>query len=153
MLFGLKNCIEKFLQNRNTEPYLMIQIQQFRLKNYTTVIFLKTKRVKEEDFASKFEKNEDVKLYIKLPNWFKIPTPIGNYNPDWAILLDVDGTDKLYFVLETKSGKNSQLFEEPLRESEKINIECGRKHFEALNTKAEFKTANEFDKFMQEVIR
>ena len=117
---------------------------------YTHIIY---DSLKEEDFASKFEKNEDVKLYIKLPNWFKIPTPIGNYNPDWAILLDVDGMDKLYFVLETKSGKNSQLFEEPLRESEKINIECGRKHFEALNTKAEFKTANEFDKFMQEVIR
>lgn len=117
---------------------------------YTHIIY---DSLKEEDFASKFEKNEDVKLYIKLPNWFKIPTPIGNYNPDWAILLDVDGTDKLYFVLETKSGKNAQLFEEPLRESEKINIECGRKHFEALNTKAEFKTANEFDKFIQEVIR
>lgn len=117
---------------------------------YTHIIY---DSLKEEDFASKFEKNEDVKLYIKLPNWFKIPTPIGNYNPDWAILLDVDGTDKLYFVLETKSGKNSQLFEEPLRESEKINIECGRKHFEALNTKAEFKTANEFDKFMQEAVK
>lgn len=117
---------------------------------YTHIIY---DSLKEEDFASKFEKNEDVKLYIKLPNWFKIPTPIGNYNPDWAILLDVDGMDKLYFVLETKSGKNSQLFEEPLRESEKINIECGRKHFEALNTNAEFKTANEFDKFMQEATR
>lgn len=117
---------------------------------YTHIIY---DSLKEEDFASKFEKNEDVKLYIKLPNWFKIPTPIGNYNPDWAILLDVDGTDKLYFVLETKSGKNAQLFEEPLRESEKINIECGRKHFEALNTNAEFKTANEFDKFMQEATR
>lgn len=117
---------------------------------YTHIIY---DSLKEEDFASKFEKNEDVKLYIKLPNWFKIPTPIGNYNPDWAILLDVDGTDKLYFVLETKSGKNSQLFEESLRESEKINIECGRKHFEALNTKAEFKTANEFDKFMQEAVK
>ncbi len=117
---------------------------------YTHIIY---DSLKEEDFASKFEKNEDVKLYIKLPNWFKIPTPIGNYNPDWAILLDVDGTNKLYFVLETKSGKNSQLFEEPLRESEKINIECGRKHFEALNTNAEFKTANEFDKFMQEATR
>ena len=115
---------------------------------YTHVVY---DSLKEEDFANRFEKNEDVKLYIKLPDWFKIPTPIGNYNPDWAILLEVDGQDKLYFVIETKSGKNSQLFDEPLRASEKINIECGKKHFEALHTNAEFKTANEFNKFMQEV--
>ena len=107
--------------------------------------------LKEEEFANKFESNEDVKLYVKLPDWFKIPTPIGNYNPDWAILLEVDGQDKLYFVIETKSGKDSQLFDEPLRASEKINIECGKKHFEALHTNAEFKTANEFNKFIQEV--
>ena len=117
---------------------------------YTHVVY---DSLKEEDFANRFEKNEDVKLYIKLPDWFKIPTPIGNYNPDWAILLEVDGQDKLYFVIETKSGKNSQLFDEPLRASEKINIECGKKHFEALNTNAEFKTANEFNKFMQEATR
>lgn len=115
---------------------------------YTHIVY---DSIKEEDFASRFEKNEDVKLYLKLPDWFKIPTPIGNYNPDWAILLEVDGQDKLYFVIETKSGKESQLFDEPLRASEKINIECGRKHFEALDTKAEFKTANEFNKFISEV--
>ena len=107
----------------------------------------------EKNFANRFEKNEDIKLYVKLPNWFKIPTPIGNYNPDWAILLDINGENKLYFVLETKSGRNSQLFDAPLRNSEKINIECGKRHFEALNTDAEFKTANEFDNFMQEAAR
>ena len=93
------------------------------------------------------------KSYNQENNLYLIPTPIGNYNPDWAILLEVDGQDKLYFVIETKSGKNSQLFDEPLRASEKINIECGKKHFEALNTHAEFKTANEFNKFMQEATR
>ena len=93
------------------------------------------------------------KSYDESPSVYLIPTPIGNYNPDWAILLEVDGKDKLYFVIETKSGKNSQLFDEPLRASEKINIECVKKHFEALNTNAEFKTANEFNKFIQEVTR
>ena len=88
------------------------------------------------------------KSYDGSPTVYLIPTPIGNYNPDWAILLEVDGQDKLYFVIETKSGKNSQLFDEPLRASEKINIECGKKHFEALNTNAEFKTANETMKLL-----
>ena len=47
------------------------------------------------------EKNADVvKLYAKLPDWFKVPTPLGSYNPDWAVLLDEDGCSKLYFVLD-----------------------------------------------------
>jgi type III restriction enzyme len=57
----------------------------------------------EERFAEKFENNKRIKLYAKLPNWFKISTPLGSYNPDWAVLVDKEGTDKLYFVLETKA--------------------------------------------------
>ena len=49
------------------------------------------------------ENNDRVKLYTKLPSWFTVPTPLGSYNPDWAVLIEVDGEDKLYFVLETKA--------------------------------------------------
>ena len=57
----------------------------------------------ERDFADAMEKNDAIKLYAKLPGWFKVPTPLGSYNPDWAVLVEEDGTQRLYFVVETKS--------------------------------------------------
>ena len=56
----------------------------------------------EHDFADSFEKSEEVKVYAKLPDWFKIDTPLGTYNPDWAVLVEQDGNESLYFVVETK---------------------------------------------------
>ena len=82
----------------------------------------------ERDFADALEKNNDVVLYAKLPGWFKVPTPLGSYNPDWALLVEKDGTQKLYFVVETKSS----LFTDDLRDKESGKIECGRAHFDAL---------------------
>ncbi|MFW8567267.1 type III restriction-modification system endonuclease [Orrella sp. 11846] len=95
----------------------------------------------ESDFAEGLEKNEAVKLYSKLPGWFKIDTPLGSYNPDWAILIDKDGADRLYFVVETKSS----LFTEDLRRSEEDKIKCGRAHFDALGTGVEYQVANKAD--------
>jgi type III restriction enzyme len=84
----------------------------------------------ERDFAQALEFNLDVVLYAKLPNWFKVPTPLGNYNPDWVVLLQKDGIQRLYFVVETKSS----LFTDDLRDKEWGKIECGRAHFAALAT-------------------
>jgi type III restriction enzyme len=84
----------------------------------------------ERDFADALEKNDGVVLYAKLPSWFKVPTPLGPYNPDWAILFDLDGTQRLYFVVETKSS----LFADDLRSTEDAKIECGKAHFDALAT-------------------
>lgn len=83
----------------------------------------------EANFAEKLELNSDVKVYTKLPNWFKIATPLGSYNPDWALLVEKDGTDTLYFVVETKGS----VFKSKLRDIEEGKIECGKKHFEAIN--------------------
>lgn len=82
----------------------------------------------ERDFADAMEKNEAIKLYAKLPGWFKVPTPLGSYNPDWAVLVEQDGTQRLYFVVETKSS----LFTDDLRDKESAKIECGKAHFHAL---------------------
>ena len=65
-------------------------------------------------------------MLIKLPDWFQIETPIGTYNPDWAIVKQED--EKVYLVRETKS--ESDLFK--LRESERDKIRCGTAHFDAL---------------------
>jgi type III restriction enzyme len=82
----------------------------------------------ERTFAEQLEKNESVKIYAKLPAWFKVPTPLGTYNPDWAVLVEVSGEERLYFVVETKGS----LFTDDLRDSEAAKIACGQAHFKAL---------------------
>ncbi len=82
----------------------------------------------ERDFADQLEKNDAIKVYAKLPGWFKVPTPLGTYNPDWAVLVEHDGQERLYFVVETKSS----LFAEDLRDREGGKVECARAHFSAL---------------------
>lgn len=84
----------------------------------------------EENLAKEFEQSENIKLYTKLPSWFKVPTPLGDYNPDWAILYHKNNDEKLYFVTESKG----VLFTESLRPSEKLKIDCGVAHFEAINS-------------------
>lgn len=82
----------------------------------------------EWKFADQLEKNNAVKVYAKLPGWFKVPTPLGSYNPDWAVLVERDGHEHLYFVVETKSS----LFDDDLRNREGGKIKCGTAHFKAL---------------------
>jgi type III restriction enzyme len=80
----------------------------------------------EKQFARDLDSNENVKLFVKLPSWFKIDTPIGPYNPDWAFVTEHD--EKLYFVRETKSTLDS----EERRTTENEKIECGRRHFQTI---------------------
>jgi type III restriction enzyme len=82
----------------------------------------------ERTFAEQLERNEAVKVYAKLPGWFKIETPLGPYNPDWALLVEKGGAERLYFVVETKG---SQFFDD-LRNAEGAKIKCGEAHFKAL---------------------
>lgn len=80
----------------------------------------------ERKFAEDLDKREDVKLFVKLPSFFKVDTPIGTYNPDWAIVKHYDQT--IYLVRETKSTRNF----EKLRNSEADKVKCGRRHFESI---------------------
>jgi type III restriction enzyme len=82
----------------------------------------------ERTFAEDLEKNEAIKVYAKLPAWFKVPTPLGPYNPDWAVLVDRPEGERLYLVVETKSS----LFTDDLRDRESAKIDCGKAHFEAI---------------------
>jgi type III restriction enzyme len=102
----------------------------------------------EQEFAENFEKSDDVKVYAKLPSWFKVDTPLGSYNPDWAVLVHCDGKDKLYFVVETKGS----LFTDAFRPAEKDKIKCGEEHFKAIGDDVGFTVANKFDAFMGTVI-
>lgn len=80
----------------------------------------------ERSFAEAMSSREDIKLFVKLPSWFKIDTPLGAYNPDWAIVKEEDS--KIYLVRETKGSKDQI----KLRSSEWAKIQCGYAHFNEL---------------------
>lgn len=82
----------------------------------------------ESRFAESLDNDPDVKMFFKIPDRFKIETPIGTYNPDWAVFLEKDGEQKLYFVLESKG--TTSLFD--LRSPEQLKIHCGKQHFDTL---------------------
>ena len=70
---------------------------------------------------------EKIKYFLKLPHWFKIPTPFGNYNPDWAILAEKKDSECLYFIADTKSTTDRT----KLRNDENARIEAGKRAYEA----------------------
>ena len=90
--------------------------------------YLVTDSKNEREFAKKLESGE-VTVYAKLPNGFKIPTPVGNYNPDWAIVFDNPSFKYIYFIAETKGSMDSL----ELRDVEKAKIECAKKHFKCIS--------------------
>jgi len=97
-------------------------------KTLFTHIVLDGDSTPERRFAEDCEANDDVLFYFKLPRWFVIETPVGQYNPDWALVLRGDQT--LYFVAETKStGEAQDPAGELLRPIERMKLECGRRHF------------------------
>ncbi len=80
----------------------------------------------EREFAKKLDQREDIKLFVKLPRWFTVDTPLGEYNPDWAILKHDAAT--LYLVRETKGTRDFLR----LRTTEAGKVRCGERHFEAI---------------------
>lgn len=97
----------------------------------------------EKQFVQDCELNTAVLVYTKLPSKFVVPTPLGPYNPDWALLIEGEkGSKHLYFVAETKS----TLLPEELRPAENAKIECAGKHFTAISSKGSEMT---FDKVVE----
>ena len=105
----------------------------------------------ERSFAEALEQNEQVQVFAKLPPWFKVPTPLGTYNPDWAVVVNDDGNEKLYFVVETKGST----WWGDLRHEEAAKIKCGEKHFEVVGLvqeePAEYIKATDVDGMMKYV--
>ena len=94
----------------------------------------------EKSFAKALDNDPSVKMFFKFPSRFKIDTPIGSYNPDWAVYKQVDNTEKLYFDIATKGSTNNY----DLRVKENLKIKCGKKHFEALHTNIDFEVSNKW---------
>lgn len=84
----------------------------------------------ERKFAERLKRLGDVRLFLKLPGWFKVKTPVGNYNPDWALVMEQvdahgDAGPLLYLIRETKG----TTIAEELRGTENQKIHCGARHF------------------------
>ncbi len=102
----------------------------------------------ERQFAQRLNDDDDVKMFIKLPSWFKVETPLGTYNPDWAVVLEKNGIEKLYFILETKGS----IIAEDLRFFEQKKIECGRKHFAAIGDGVTFDVAESYTQWRSKLM-
>lgn len=119
---------QELFEQEELTGYLKNMVQDTAKSVYEQVVY---DSETEADFANALERNEAVKVYAKLPGWFRVPTPLGSYNPDWAVLVEKDGAERLYFVVETKSS----LFVDDLRSTEGAKIECGKAHFKALQVR------------------
>ena len=101
----------------------------------------------ERDLAEGLARDSEIKLFAKLPRWFKIKTPLGSYNPDWAIVVGEDGEEKLYLVVETKGTIKYM----GIRPTESYKIDCGEAHFKALDTGVNFTKSDSYDTLKKEV--
>ncbi len=110
----------QLFENEELEAYLS-NVYTVEKQEKTLWDYIQVDSTVEHTFAKDLESREDVQFFIKLPWWFKIDTPLGGYNPDWAIVFE--GDKRVYFVAETK-GEGQEL-----RESEQMKITCGTKHF------------------------
>lgn len=142
---AIKRCKQQALvdgikyQRMGDEHYFAQELfETEELTGYLQNMFDATKSVYEKvvyesdieaTFADQLEKSTAVKVYAKLPGWFSVPTPLGSYHPDWAVLVESDQGERLYFVLETKGSP----FLGDLRIPESAKIKCGQAHFDALN--------------------
>lgn len=118
---------QELFQNEELFGYINKNLNESTKSPFEYVVY---DSVIESRLAQEFEQSDNVTVYAKLPGWFKIDTPLGTYNPDWAILWKDDKEEKLYFVVESKGATG--LFD--LRPKEQGKIDCGKKHFEALGT-------------------
>lgn len=110
--------------------------------------FLVYDSIVEKKFAENLEKGTEVTIYAKLPNDFKIPTPVGNYNPDWAIVFDNKQIKQIYFVAETKGDMSSM----QLKGAELAKIECAKKHFKCISSdEVRYDVVDSYDKLIEMV--
>jgi len=119
---------QELFENEELFGYLKNNLSESTKSPYEYVVY--DSKV-ESTLSKQFEQSENISVYAKLPNWFKIDTPLGSYNPDWVVSCKDGDEEKLYFVVESK-GSTSEI---DLRQREKLKIEFGKRHFKELGTK------------------
>ncbi len=96
----------------------------------------------EKEFAEHLDRDDEIELFFKFPKKYTIDTPVGKYNPDWAILVNKDG-EKKYFIVETKGDNDIH----NARLSERQKAECGKRHFKALGNQIQYETLKDYVEF------
>lgn len=103
----------------------MVEIRNTQKTDFDHVVY---DSEPEREFAEMLDSREDIKLFMKLPAKFKVPTPVDDYNPDWAIIKQVDGESHIYMIRETKSTHDR----DKRRPSENAKIDAAIAHFKAI---------------------
>jgi len=104
----------------------------------------------EKKFGEDLDKNSDVSVYVKLPKGFYINTPVGHYNPDWAIAFNEGSVKHVYFVAETKGSMQSL----QLKSIEKAKIDCARVHFKAISSDTiQYDVVDNYESLLDKVMR
>jgi len=117
----------------------------FKAKNHVYDYVFTDSKI-ERAFAENLDTSTEVTVYAKLPRGFSIPTPVGDYNPDWAIAFEDGKTKHIYFIAETKGSMSSL----ELREVEKARIACAKKFFAKISSdQVKYDMVNSYDKLME----
>lgn len=116
----------RLFEVQEVEEYLNRLYEVQSTDNRTPYNYIVYESGTEEEVAKLLDADDRVKFFCKLPRWFKVATPLGDYNPDWAVV--VEDSQKLYLIRETKS----TLDRDKRRVSENKKVECGKAHFNAL---------------------
>ncbi|HEU4701547.1 MAG TPA: DEAD/DEAH box helicase family protein [Conexibacter sp.] len=139
---------------RRLEPDLAAEITRYADRLHTVSDARKTpyshvewESSVERRFAEALDRDSRVRFYVKLPSWFTIDTPVGSYNPDWAICWDDGDRPQVHLVRETKATTDARA----LRRSEADKIACARRHFAALG--ADYEVATSFDDLVAQTVR
>ena len=119
---------QELFENEELFGYLKSNLKESKRSPYEYVVYDSDTESKLVDY---FENSGNIEVYAKLPSWFKIDTPLGSYNPDWAVFWKDAQKEQLFFVVESKGSTNTL----DLRGKEERKIECGKKHFEAIGSK------------------
>ena len=119
---------QELFDNKELFGYLNSNLKESEKSPYEYVVY---DSGKESELVTYFEKSANIPVYAKLPDWFKIDTPLGTYNPDWAIQWKDEEQDKLFFVVESKGTMELNL---GLRGKESSKIKCGKAHLNAIDS-------------------
>lgn len=152
--------IEHITYNKLEESYDTSIFTNATLKGKLGVNAMKVQRhlydhiiydsTKEMNFASELDKSEEVSVYVKLPSGFYINTPVGKYNPDWAIAFHDDKVKHIYFVAETKGDMSSMQF----RKVEQLKMDCAREHFKRISSETvRYEVVDSYEALMNEVMK
>jgi len=131
----------RLFEIQEVEEYLTRLYHVQSKDNRTPFDYIAYESGTEEEVAKLLDGDDKVKFFCKLPRWFKVATPLGDYNPDWAVV--VEDSHKLYLVRETKS----TLDRDKRRESENKKVDCGKAHFKAIGVN--FKDATTIHEVLQ----